>query len=219
MIHKRQCHNVIITSGWSTNDNVIMTYIVKGCQGQGEGSFNCLVWVVDVVGGLPGLVWLLLRLGCLMGTSPHPPASATPPPPPPPPPTPRWGTPRWGSPPTAGRRSQCTGRPRRSWGRETLTARGDDVWCLSWCHDVMMSWLVKCYNFKNRTSVNSELKPGWVKNQLQNIFGTWQPDNRLAMKLFGSKKAFIRDRVRQQRGIVQQASRPWIIHPMSSFRW
>ena len=44
-----------------------------------------------------------------------------------------------------------------------------------------------------RTSVNSELKPGWVKNQLQNIFGTWQQDNRLAMKLFGSKKAFIRE--------------------------
>ena len=32
-------------------------------------------------------------------------------------------------------------------------------------------------------------KPGWVRNQLQNIF---QPtDNKLAMKLFGSKKALI----------------------------
>ena len=149
-----------------------------------------------------------------MGTSPHPPGPATPPPTPPLAPvrpTPRWGTPRWGSPPTAGRRSHSTGRPKRSSDLGMLTAPGDD-WGL------VDLWGVKFDNFQHRTSVNSELKPGWVKNQLQNIFGTWQPDNRLAMKLFGSKKAFIRDRVRQQRGIGQ-TSRAWIIHPMSSFRW
>ena len=53
-------------------------------------------------------------------------------------------------------------------------------------------------------------KPGWVRNQLQNIF---QPtDNKLAMKLFGSKKALIQERVRQK------AAGHWIIHPCSSFR-
>jgi hypothetical protein len=59
-------------------------------------------------------------------------------------------------------------------------------------------------------SIASELKPGWVRNQLQNIF---QPtDNKLAMKLFGSKKALIQERVRQK------AAGHWIIHPCSSFR-
>ena len=59
-------------------------------------------------------------------------------------------------------------------------------------------------------SVSSEAKPGWVRNQLQNIF---QPtDNKLAMKLFGSKKALIQERVRQK------AAGHWIIHPCSSFR-
>ena len=54
-------------------------------------------------------------------------------------------------------------------------------------------------------------KPGWVRNQLQNIF---QPtDNKLAMKLFGSKKAVIQERVRQK------AAGHWIIHPCSSFRY
>ncbi len=54
-------------------------------------------------------------------------------------------------------------------------------------------------------------KPGWVRNQLQNIF---QPtDNKLAMKLFGSKKALIQERVRQK------AAGHWIIHPCSSFRF
>ena len=53
-------------------------------------------------------------------------------------------------------------------------------------------------------------RPGWVRNQLQNIF---QPtDNKLAMKLFGSKKALVQERVRQK------AAGHWIIHPCSSFR-
>ena len=57
----------------------------------------------------------------------------------------------------------------------------------------------------------SAAKPGWVRNQLQNIF---QPtDNKLAMKLFGSKKALIQERVRQK------AAGHWIIHPCSSFRF
>ncbi|XP_059081374.1 uncharacterized protein LOC131879150 isoform X3 [Tigriopus californicus] len=60
-------------------------------------------------------------------------------------------------------------------------------------------------------SVSSDTKPGWVRNQLQNIF---QPtDNKLAMKLFGSKKALIQERVRQK------AAGHWIIHPCSSFRF
>lgn len=59
-------------------------------------------------------------------------------------------------------------------------------------------------------SFSSDSKPGWVKNQLQNIF---QPtDNKLAMKLFGSKKALVQERVRQK------AAGHWIIHPCSSFR-
>lgn len=66
--------------------------------------------------------------------------------------------------------------------------------------------------------MNSECKQnGWVKNQLQNIFGAWQQDNRLATKLFGSKKGFVKDR-RQGRGHVVTKS-SWIIHPMSSFRF
>jgi hypothetical protein len=53
-------------------------------------------------------------------------------------------------------------------------------------------------------------RPGWVRNQLQNIF---QPtDNKLAMKLFGSKKALVKERVRIK------AAGHWIIHPCSSFR-
>jgi hyperpolarization activated cyclic nucleotide-gated potassium channel 2 len=41
----------------------------------------------------------------------------------------------------------------------------------------------------------------------------FQPtDNKLAMKLFGSKKALIQERVRQK------AAGHWIIHPCSSFR-
>lgn len=54
-------------------------------------------------------------------------------------------------------------------------------------------------------------RPGWMRNQLQNIF---QPtDNKLAMKLFGSKKALVQERVRQK------AAGHWIIHPCSSFRY
>jgi len=42
----------------------------------------------------------------------------------------------------------------------------------------------------------------------------FQPtDNKLAMKLFGSKKALIQERVRQK------AAGHWIIHPCSSFRY
>ena len=61
-----------------------------------------------------------------------------------------------------------------------------------------------------RASVCSESKPGWVKNQLQHIFG--HNDNKLAMKLFGSKKAFIRPK-------APRKTRNWVIHPMSQFRW
>lgn len=63
----------------------------------------------------------------------------------------------------------------------------------------------------SRTSVSSESKPGWVRNQLQNIFAP--TDNKLAMKLFGSKKALMKERVRQK------AIGHWIIHPCSSFRF
>jgi len=38
-------------------------------------------------------------------------------------------------------------------------------------------------------------------------------DNKLAMKLFGSKKALMKERVRQK------AAGHWIIHPCSSFRF
>ena len=56
----------------------------------------------------------------------------------------------------------------------------------------------------------ADSKPGWVRNHLQSMF---QPtDNKLAMKLFGSKKALIQERVRQK------AAGHWIIHPCSSFR-
>lgn len=53
-------------------------------------------------------------------------------------------------------------------------------------------------------------KQSFIKNQLQAIF---QPtDNKLAMKLFGSKKALMKERIRQK------ASGHWVIHPCSSFR-
>ena len=61
-----------------------------------------------------------------------------------------------------------------------------------------------------RNSVSSEAKPNWVRNQLQNIFAP--TDNKLAMKLFGSKKALMKERVRQKE------IGHWIIHPCSSFR-
>lgn len=50
----------------------------------------------------------------------------------------------------------------------------------------------------------------FIKNQLQSWF---QPtDNRLAMKLFGSKKALVKERIRQK------SAGHWVIHPCSSFR-
>ena len=55
-----------------------------------------------------------------------------------------------------------------------------------------------------------EGKAGFLRFQLQTLF---QPtDNRLAMKLFGSKKALMKERIRQK------AAGHWIIHPCSSFR-
>ncbi|XP_049830292.1 potassium/sodium hyperpolarization-activated cyclic nucleotide-gated channel 2 isoform X3 [Schistocerca gregaria] len=54
-------------------------------------------------------------------------------------------------------------------------------------------------------------KQSFLKNQLQAIF---QPtDNKLAMKLFGSKKALMKERIRQK------AAGHWVIHPCSSFRF
>ncbi|XP_038110583.1 potassium voltage-gated channel subfamily H member 7 isoform X2 [Culex quinquefasciatus] len=51
----------------------------------------------------------------------------------------------------------------------------------------------------------------FLKNQLQAWF---QPtDNRLAMKLFGSKKALVKERIRQK------TAGHWVIHPCSSFRF
>lgn len=56
----------------------------------------------------------------------------------------------------------------------------------------------------------TEPKPSFLKNQLQALF---QPtDNKLAMKLFGSKKALMKERIRQK------AAGHWIIHPCSNFR-
>ena len=49
-----------------------------------------------------------------------------------------------------------------------------------------------------------------MRNQLQNIFAP--TDSKLAMKLFGSKKALMKERVRQKE------IGHWIIHPCSSFR-
>ena len=62
----------------------------------------------------------------------------------------------------------------------------------------------------NRASVVSETEPLCVGNQLQNIFAP--TDSKLAMKLFGSKKALMKERVRQKE------IGHWIIHPCSSFR-
>ncbi|XP_066956710.1 potassium/sodium hyperpolarization-activated cyclic nucleotide-gated channel 2 isoform X10 [Macrobrachium rosenbergii] len=57
----------------------------------------------------------------------------------------------------------------------------------------------------------AEPKPSFLKNQLQALF---QPtDNKLAMKLFGSKKALMKERIRQK------AAGHWIIHPCSNFRF
>ncbi|KAK2718797.1 potassium/sodium hyperpolarization-activated cyclic nucleotide-gated channel 3-like isoform X2 [Artemia franciscana] len=57
----------------------------------------------------------------------------------------------------------------------------------------------------------NEPKASFLRNQLQALF---QPtDNKLAMKLFGSKKALMKERIRQK------AAGHWIIHPCSSFRF
>lgn len=57
----------------------------------------------------------------------------------------------------------------------------------------------------------SESKPSFLRNQLQALF---QPtDNKLAMKLFGSKKALMKERIRQKNAGT------WIIHPCSNFRY
>ena len=50
-----------------------------------------------------------------------------------------------------------------------------------------------------------------VGHHLQNIFTA--TDSKLAMKLFGSKKALMKERVRQKE------IGHWIIHPCSSFRY
>ena len=53
-------------------------------------------------------------------------------------------------------------------------------------------------------------KHSFLRSQLQALF---QPtDNKLAMKLFGSKKALMKERIRQK------AAGHWVIHPCSSFR-
>ena len=55
-----------------------------------------------------------------------------------------------------------------------------------------------------------EAKASFMRNQIEALF---QPsDNKLAMKLFGSKKALMKERVRQRE------SGHWIIHPCSNFR-
>ena len=59
-------------------------------------------------------------------------------------------------------------------------------------------------------SAHFEPKQGFIRYQLSNLF---QPtDNKLAMKLFGSKKALMKERIRQK------AAGHWIIHPCSNFR-
>ncbi|XP_055374642.1 potassium voltage-gated channel subfamily H member 7 isoform X3 [Condylostylus longicornis] len=59
--------------------------------------------------------------------------------------------------------------------------------------------------------VAEKISANFLKNQLQSWF---QPtDNRLAMKLFGSRKALVKERIRQK------TSGHWVIHPCSSFRF
>lgn len=63
----------------------------------------------------------------------------------------------------------------------------------------------------NMPSSSEKPSSNFLKNQLQAWF---QPtDNRLAMKLFGSKKALVKERIRQK------TAGHWVIHPCSSFRW
>ncbi|XP_017466925.1 PREDICTED: potassium/sodium hyperpolarization-activated cyclic nucleotide-gated channel 2 isoform X6 [Rhagoletis zephyria] len=59
--------------------------------------------------------------------------------------------------------------------------------------------------------VSEKVSANFLKSQLQSWF---QPtDNRLAMKLFGSRKALVKERIRQK------TSGHWVIHPCSSFRF
>lgn len=59
--------------------------------------------------------------------------------------------------------------------------------------------------------VPEKVSANFLKSQLQSWF---QPtDNRLAMKLFGSRKALVKERIRQK------TSGHWVIHPCSSFRF
>ncbi|XP_053211837.1 potassium/sodium hyperpolarization-activated cyclic nucleotide-gated channel 2-like isoform X2 [Panonychus citri] len=57
----------------------------------------------------------------------------------------------------------------------------------------------------------AEAKASFMRHQIEALF---QPsDNKLAMKLFGSKKALMKERLRQKE------SGHWIIHPCSNFRF
>ncbi|XP_076356642.1 potassium/sodium hyperpolarization-activated cyclic nucleotide-gated channel 2-like [Tachypleus tridentatus] len=57
----------------------------------------------------------------------------------------------------------------------------------------------------------TDVKSSFMRVQLQSLF---QPsDNKLAMKLFGSKKALMNERIRQK------AAGHWVIHPCSKFRF
>ncbi|XP_037031741.1 potassium/sodium hyperpolarization-activated cyclic nucleotide-gated channel 2 isoform X9 [Bradysia coprophila] len=63
----------------------------------------------------------------------------------------------------------------------------------------------------NISTITEKMSSNFLKNQLQSWF---QPtDNRLAMKLFGSKKALVKERIRQK------TAGHWVIHPCSSFRF
>lgn len=69
-------------------------------------------------------------------------------------------------------------------------------------------------SFNQGTFMASEMSksvgPSFMRNQIEALF---QPsDNKLAMKLFGSKKALMNERLRQKE------SGHWIIHPCSNFR-
>lgn len=70
------------------------------------------------------------------------------------------------------------------------------------------------FSNQNQNTINSMMdssKPGFMRNQIEALF---QPsDNKLAMKLFGSKKALMNERLRQKE------SGHWIIHPCSTFRF
>lgn len=59
-------------------------------------------------------------------------------------------------------------------------------------------------------TVGSEGRQSFIKCQLRALF---QPtDNKFAMKLFGSKKALMKERIRQKE------TGHWVIHPCSNFR-